>query len=185
MRNDSYLKVDKTNNEMYTPFYAVEPLLKYLLLTDYKKICCPFDEDWSAYVQRFKELGYTVTNSSLLSGTDFFSLDLRPYDVIISNPPFQYKDAVLAKLYESGKPFAMLFPLPTLQGNKRAKLFEQYGLQLLSFDKRIGFHSTISMRKITGIPCFASAYFCRDFLPKDLIVESLHVFERPLIPGSI
>lgn len=28
MRNDSYLKVDKANNEMYTPFYAVEPLLK-------------------------------------------------------------------------------------------------------------------------------------------------------------
>ena len=67
MRNDSYLKVDKTNNEMYTPFYAVEPLIKYLQLTEYNKICCPFDEDWSAYVQRFKELGYEVTNSSLLS----------------------------------------------------------------------------------------------------------------------
>lgn len=181
MRNDSYLKVDKTNNEMYTPFYAVEPLIKYLQLTEYKKICCPFDEDWSAYVQRFKEFGYEVTNSSLLSGVDFFSLDLQNCDIIISNPPFQHKDAILDKLYQSGKPFAMLLPLPTLQGNKRAKMFEQYGVQLLSFDKRIGFHSPTSMQKITGIPCFASAYFCRDFLPGELIVESLPVFERPLI----
>lgn len=185
MRNDSYLKVDKTNNEMYTPFYAVEPLIKYLQLTEYKKICCPFDEDWSAYVQRFKELGYEVTNSSLLSGVDFFRLDLQDWDIIISNPPFQQKDAVLTKLYQSGKPFAMLLPIPTLQGNKRAKLFERYGVQLLSFDKRIGFHSPNSMQKITGIPCFASAYFCRDFLPRELIVESLPVFERSLIKEDV
>lgn len=71
MRNDSYLKADKTNNEMYTPFYAVEPLIKYLNLLNARTIWCPFDEDWSAFVQRFREAGYIVINTSLNDGHDF------------------------------------------------------------------------------------------------------------------
>ena len=55
------------------------------------------------------------------------------------------------------------------------------GVQLLSFDQRIGFHTSKSMAEpIEGSP-FASAYFCRDFLPRDLIVEKLDKYDRPLI----
>lgn len=183
MRNDSYLKADKTNDEMYTPFYAVEPLIKYLNLLNVRTIWYPFDEDWSAFAQRFREAGYIVINTSLNDGYDFFTYEPEQYDVIISNPPFSEKDKVLKRLYELQKPFAMLLPIPTLQGIKRAKYFKQ-GVQLLAFDKRIGFHSPESMDEITGIPCFACGYFCRDFLPKDLIVEELKQFSRPLVESS-
>lgn len=27
---------------------------------------------------------------------------------------------------------------------------------------------------------FATAYFCKDLLPKDLIIERLNIYERPL-----
>ena len=183
MRNDSYLKADKTNDDMYTPFYAVEPLIKYLNLLNVRTIWCPFDEDWSAFVQRFREAGYIVINTSLNDGHDFFTYEPEQYDVIISNPPFSEKDKVLKRLYELQKPFAMLLPIPTLQGIGRAKYFKQ-GVQLLAFDKRIGFHSPESMDEITGIPCFGCGYFCKDFLPKDLIVEELKQFSRPLVESS-
>ena len=35
---------------------------------------------------------------------------------------------------------------------------------------------------VKGSP-FATAYFCRDLLPKDLIIEKLVTYERPLICG--
>ena len=32
---------------------------------------------------------------------------------------------------------------------------------------------------VKGSP-FATAYFCKDLLPKDLIIEQLHEYDRPL-----
>lgn len=90
---------------------------------------------------------------------------------------------MLQRLYELNKPFAILLPLNSLQGTSRYKYFKR-GIQLLSFDQRIGYHNTQSMDKpIEGSP-FATAYFCRNILPKDLIIERLIKYERPLIEGS-
>lgn len=68
----------------------------------------------------------------------------------------------------------------SLQGKSRYSLFKN-GIQLLSFDQRIGFHNIDNMDSpIEGSP-FASAYFCRNILPKDLIIEELNKYEKPLI----
>ena len=91
MLNVGYLTSDTTasGDEMYTPFYAVAPLVKYLKNSGYKTIWCPFDEEWSAYVRTFREEGLNVIRSSLSDGKDFFEYEPdEPYDVIISNPPF-------------------------------------------------------------------------------------------------
>lgn len=50
--NTGYLKAVRTeeSNEQYTPFYAVDPITKYIPKT--KKIWCPFDCEWSAYFQK-------------------------------------------------------------------------------------------------------------------------------------
>lgn len=55
--NTGYLKAARTEegNEQYTPFYAVDPITKYIPKT--KKIWCPFDCEWSAYFQTFKRGG--------------------------------------------------------------------------------------------------------------------------------
>lgn len=34
---------------------------------------------------------------------------------------------------------------------------------------------------VKGSP-FATAYFCRDLLPMDLIIEKLETYDRPLLP---
>lgn len=171
--NPGYLnaKTDKASDEQYTPEYAIIPLLKYL-----KKdivIWCPFDTKDSKYVEVFTKKGYKVIYSHIDNGQNFF--DYEPsehYDIIISNPPFSIKDAVIERLYELNKPFAILLPIPALQGQKRFKYFQQ-GLQLLSFNKRIHFYTNLESKEIMKGTPFGCAYFCKDFLPQDLILEKL------------
>lgn len=124
--------------------------------------------------------GYEVVRSHIDDGQDFFSYEPEEYDVIVSNPPFSIKDKILKRLYELNKPFAILLPLNSLQGKSRYKFFKN-GIQLLSFDQRVGYHNQNNMdTPVEGSP-FATAYFCRDVLPRDLIVEELRKYEKPLI----
>ena len=170
---------DAESDECMTPYYAVEPLLKYVP-KDWT-IWCPCDEEWLAYYNLFKENGYKVIRSSLAEGQDFFEYEPKEhYDVIITNPPFSKKDAMLKRLDELGKPFAILLPMNSLQGQSRYKVFAK-GIQLFAFDKRIGFHTNGNMQEVTEGSPFASAYFCRNLLPRDLIVEELVKYERPLV----
>ena len=176
--NIGYLQSDKENNELYTPLYAVDPILKYIPKD--KIIWCPFDEEWSAFYRRLKEEGYNVVRSSLKDGQDFFTYEPNKWDMIVSNPPFSSKDKVLERLYSFKKPFAILLPLNSLQGKTRFKFFMQ-GIQLLSFDSRISFHKPDSMDIVIKDSPFATAYFCKDLLPRDLIVEELKFYEKSLV----
>ena len=176
--NIGYLQSDKENNELYTPLYAVNPILKYIPKD--KIIWCPFDEEWSAFYRRLKEEGYNVVRSSLKDGQDFFTYEPNKWDMIVSNPPFSSKDKVLERLYSFKKPFAILLPLNSLQGKTRFKFFTQR-IQLLSFDSRISFHKPDSMDIVIKGSPFATAYFCKDLLPRDLIVEELKFYEKSLV----
>ena len=125
------------------------------------------------------ELGYRVVRSSLAEGQDFFEYEPEHWDLIVSNPPFSIKDKVLERLYSFNKPFAVLLPLNSLQGKTRYKYFKD-GIQILSFDARICYHDKDHMDSVVNGSPFATAYFCRDLLPKDLIVEKLVTYERLL-----
>ena len=136
-------------------------------------IWLPFDTKESAYYIRLKELGFKIIQSHINEGKDFFEYQPEQWDVILSNPPFSKKDKVLKRLYELEKKFAVLLPLNSLQGKSRYECFKQ-GIQLLSFDGRISYHSKIDLSDETKGSPFASAYFYRGLLPKDLIVEKLN-----------
>lgn len=124
--------------------------------------------------------GYSVTRSHLNEGKDFFTYEPSDYDVIVSNPPFSMKDKVLERLYQLNKPYAILLPLNSLQGKKRFPYLKD-SIQLLSFDERIEYHKPEDMLHTVKGNCFASAYFCKGVLPRDLILEHLDKYEEPLI----
>lgn len=171
--NKGYLtaKIDKASDEVYTPDYAVKPILKFL--KPGSVIWCPFDTEDSEYVKIFKEAGYKVIYSHIDNGQNFFEFEPKEdYDVIISNPPFSIKDAILNRLSELKKPYAMLLPLPTLQGQKRFDYL--VNSQALIFDKRINYFKDYKTKEIQKGVSFASIYICKDFLPKDLIFEKLN-----------
>ena len=121
-----------------------------------------------------------MVRSSLQDGQDFFEYEPEQWDIVVSNPPFSVKDKVLERLYSFNKPFAILLPLNSLQGKTRYKYFTQ-GVQILSFDSRVCYHNKENMDVVVKGSPFATAYFCRDLLPKDLIIEKLNIYERPLI----
>ena len=179
--NTGYLtaKTDKASDEVYTPEYAVKPLIKYIknyAERNWKEVVtiwCPFDMEYSKYVQVLSKLPYVkVIYTHIDNGQNFFFYEPEePYDLIISNPPFSQKDNILKRLAELNKPYAMLLPIPTLQGQARFPYMKD--IQYLGFDKRINYYKDISMTKTQDGVSFGSCYLCKNFLPKDLIIEEL------------
>lgn len=184
--NKGYLtaKTNKASDEVYTPKYAIYPIIKHLKnfiqISNFYKgfagekpvIWCPFDEDDSNFVILLREAGYKVINSHINNGQNFFFYEPdEEYDVIISNPPFSIKDDIIRRLYELNKPYAILLPLPALQGQKRFPYM--INCQALIFDKRINYYKNKETREIQKGISFASFYLCKDFLIKDLIFEKL------------
>lgn len=175
--NTGYLtaKTNKESDEYYTPREAVVPLLKHLTHHCNKSqytIWCPFDKSCSQFVKVFEEAGYKVIATHIDNGQNFFYYEPdEQYDFIISNPPFSVKDDVLKRLTELGKPYAMLLPLPTLQGQKRFPYLQN--TQALIFDKRVNYFQDEEQTKMAKGVAFASIYICKDLLEEDLIFERL------------
>lgn len=174
--NKGYLtaKTDKASDEVYTPAYAIKPLLKYIKqFKENPVIWCPFDTVDSQYVKVFKAAGYKVIHSHIDDGQNFFYYEPEEeYDIIISNPPFSCKDDILKRLYELNKPYAILLPIPALQGQARFPYIKD-DLQYLGFDKRINYYINQDLTKTQNGVSFGSCYLCKHFLPKDLILEEL------------
>ena len=164
---------DKASDEVFTPRYAVTPIVKYIKKDSV--IWCPFDEEDSEYVKVLRENGFKVIATHIINGQNFFEYEPEEYDVIISNPPFSIKDDILKRLDELKKPYAMLLPLPTLQGQKRFKYLKD--TEALIFDKRINFFKDKTTKEIMKGISFASIYICKDFLPQKLIFEELKMKE--------
>ena len=172
--NKGYLtaKTDKASDEVYTPAYAVKPLLKYL--ENFKgTIWCPFDQEDSEYVKIFRENDFDVIATHIDNGQNFFYYEPENYDIIISNPPFSIKDDIIKHLYELNKSYAILLPIPSLQGQKRFPYMRD--CQALIFDRRINYYMTAEKTQIQKGVSFGSFYLCRNFLPKDLIFEELQL----------
>lgn len=165
------------SDEVFTPAYAVKPLLKYMDAYYHPMhpdvVWCPFDEEDSEYVRVFREEGWKVIATHIRNGQDFFTYEPNEYyKFIISNPPYSKKDQVLKRLYELKKPYAMLMPIPALQGQRRFPYIKD--CEALIFDKRINFYKDKQHNQISSGISFGTFYLCRNFLPESLIFEELN-----------
>jgi len=149
-------------DECYTPSYAVEPLLEYL---PKDKVIYEATSNISSQIVDFlKEQGYKVISSN---GRDFLEDELPEFDILVTNPPYSNRDKFLKKCYELNKPFALLLPVATLQGNKRGQWFMDKGLELLVLNQRVNFYDKGSS------PHFGVAWFCYNLLPEKLIFKNI------------
>lgn len=166
------LIANSKNDEYRTPNYAVTPLLPYI--PPGSAIWCPFDRADSAYVQLFQKHGNRVVHSHIRDGGDFFRIECDECDYIISNPPYSKKTEVLERLFEMGKPFAMLVCVVGLfESQKRFRLFRDSEFEIMYFNHRISFYLNEQERDRISQPPFSSVYVCRGVLPKQIVFAEL------------
>lgn len=162
----NWLATGKFNekDEYYTPPILVEPILKYLKPNSV--VWCPFDTEDSEFVIQLREQGHKVIYSHIWYGQDFFEYEPKEnYDYIVSNPPFTRKLEVFKRLYELGKPFAMVCGLPILNYQEVGEFFIGKRLELLIVDKKVSFDGNTAS--------FNNSYFCCGILPYQLVFEHL------------
>ena len=157
------------NDECYTPIEGVLPILKYIPKD--KIIWCPFDTEKSNFV---KEISKTnkVIKSHISEEKDFFEYEPEEWDILISNPPFTDKRKYFERALSFNKPFALIMSITWLNDAAPKQIFEGKDMEILMFDKRLRFIKPNGERM--GSPTFSSAYFCWNFLPKQIIMEILN-----------
>ena len=159
------LKQHTLNDEIYTPEYAIKPLLKYIPYRCVVWECTDYGESNIAKVLR--DNGFIVISTSkktldFLKDTSHFH-----FDMIITNPPYSLKDEFLKKCYEYKKPFALLLPITALEGKNRHNLYRKYGIEVIILDKRINF---LNNKRSCW---FNTSWFCWNICDKELNFEKL------------
>lgn len=145
------------NDEFYTPLYAVLPIEKYL--SKASTIWCPFDTEDSNFVKYFKGCGYSVIATHLENGVDFFNCEIPLCDYIISNPPYSLKTEVLQRLFDIGKPFAMLVGVVGLfESQIRFDLFKNNEFEIMYLNRRVAYFKDYREQKPSLNPPFSSIY---------------------------
>ena len=161
------------NDEFYTPEYAIRPIIKYISPPP-AKIWCPFDTQESLFVKSFMKLGYDVIATHIQDGNDFFKMDVPECDYIISNPPYSMKTQVLERLFEIGKPFAMLLGVVGLfESQSRFSMFKNNDFEIMYMNKRVAYFKDYKEQKPSLNPPFSSVYICHDILPKQIVFEEI------------
>ena len=178
-------KANSNNDEFYTPKYAVTPIVEHLKKRQYKNIWSPFDMEHSLYVKVLRQEGFNVTPTHINDGKNFFdyggllSRDIPECDCIVSNPPYSLKTEVLTRLFEIGKPFAMLVGVAGLfESQKRFAMFRNNKFEILYLNLRVSyFQSYIEQTKSIPPsinPPFQSVYICSDVLPKQVCFAEIN-----------
>jgi hypothetical protein len=161
------------NDEFYTPKYAITPILKYLKPNS--KIWCPFDIEDSNFVKYLKQEGHDVSFSHISMGYDFFEQECpEDIDYIISNPPYSLKAEVFEKLFEMGKPFAMLVGVVGIfESQRRFSMFRDNDFEIMYMNRRVSFFKDYEDPKPKLNPPFSSVYITKNVLPKTIIFEEI------------
>lgn len=163
--------ITNKNDEFYTPRYAIEPLLKYV--PDTLRVWCPFDTEQSLIVKSFVENGNETVFSHIASEEDFFST-YKDCDVIVSNPPYSIKGEVFQRLFDLGKPFAMLVGVVGLfESEKRFSMFSENDFEIMYLNRRVAYFKDYSDEKPSLNPPFSSVWLCSKLLPKQVIFERI------------
>ena len=119
------------NDECYTPYYGVEPILEYIPKN--ATVWCPFDTEESEFVKQISQTN-KVIHSHIKNGKDFFEYEPKEWDIIISNPPFTNKRKYFERALSFNKPFALIMTNTWLNDSAPKQLFKDKDLQLLMFD---------------------------------------------------
>lgn len=169
MRSINMNNMYSENDELYTPKILVEAIVQFI--PKCSTVWCPFDTANSEFVLVLREKGFKVIHSHIWDGKDFLTYEPDEYyDCIVSNPPFSIKLDVFKRLFDLGKPFAILMNSNAEQYQNIGNFFYEMSLQgkyiqKLNPDKKVSFNGRTS--------AFNTSYFCWNFLPMGYMMAHL------------
>lgn len=100
------------------------------------------------FVKELRAHGCEVIPTHIDNGQDFFSIEIPKCDYIISNPPYSRKGDVLERLFETGKPFAMLVGVVGLfESQKRFDMFKQNEFEIMYLNRRVSYFKSYDDEK--------------------------------------
>ena len=95
-------------------------------------------------------------------------------DYIVSNPPYSLKGEVFTRLFEIGKPFAMLVGVVGLfESQKRFNMFKHNAFEIMYLNKRVAYFKDYADEKPSLNPPFSSVYVCSKLLPTQIVFETI------------
>lgn len=95
-------------------------------------------------------------------------------DYIISNPPYSLKGDVIDRLFEIGKPFAMLVGVVgSFESQHRFNLFRSHEFEIMYLNKRVSYFKDYAEQKPSLNPPFSSVYICSKMLPRTIVFEEI------------
>lgn len=160
------------NDEFYTPYYAIKPILKYI--EPRSTVWCPFDTADSLYVRALEAEGHNVIYTHISYGENFFDMDVPECDYIISNPPYSLKSEVLERLFEIGKQFAMLLGVVGLfESQRRFKMFRDNEFEIMYMNLRVDYFQDYGEIKPSKNPPFSSVYVASGMFPQQIVFEKI------------
>jgi hypothetical protein len=102
---------------------------------------------------------------------DFFNTPVPNCDYIISNPPYSVKTQVFERLFEIGKPFAMLVGVVGLfESQRRFNMFRLNKFEIMYFNLRVSYFDD---NRDFKSPPFSSVYVCHNILPNQIVFETI------------
>ena len=126
-------------NDFQTPSHALEPLYPYLT-KQWRVWECAAGK--GNLVRALGGQGYKVVATDILTGEDFLtSTPKKPWDCIVTNPPYSIKNEFIERAYGLGRPFAFLLPYAAFETEFRQSFYKKYGVQVLFLNKRINFET--------------------------------------------
>ena len=153
---------------MLYSYGGVYPILKYIP-KDWV-VWCPFDTKESNFVKLIGKQN-KVIHSHISEGKDFYNYEPNEHwDCIISNPPFTNKRKIFERALSFNKPFALIMSNTWLNDSAPKQIFKDKDLQLLMFEERMKF---VNNGKVNDKITFSSSYYCWNFLPKQIVIDSL------------
>lgn len=82
---------------------------------------------------------------------------------------------VLQKLFDIGKPFAMLICVVGLfESQKRFEMFRDNDFEILYMNRRVAYFRCYDEQKPSLNPPFSSVYLCKEMLPKQIVFEEIN-----------
>ena len=176
------MKMDRVagsgNDEFYTPGYAVRPILEYI--PKGSKVWCPFDTEESMFVKMIIDNGSSVVCTHIHNQVDFLEkseytdMIIEECDFIISNPPYSIKADVFERLFEIGKPFAMLVGVVGLfESQRRFDIFRDNKFEIMYMNRRVSYFKDYSDMKPSLNPPFSSVYICKNILEDRIVFKEI------------